>query len=166
MSLSSEKPPALAGGVITASPMHILVVGGGVIGAAVAFRLAQAGAQVVVLESADRLGAGTSGRSFAWTNSNEKTPRPYHDLNVAGMRAHAARVERLQTWGYSAEWITPRQLHELEPDVDLAAVGDAPIAFYPDEGWLDPIVYLHAMLQAAQRHSATVRTDAHVEHLF
>ncbi len=177
--------------------MHILVVGGGVIGAAVAFRLAQAGAQVVVLESADRLGAGTSGRSFAWTNSNEKTPRPYHDLNVAGMRAHAAlreefgstpwwhdggsvdwfatdtdraaqaaKVERLQTWGYSAEWITPRQLHELEPDVDLAAVGDAPIAFYPDEGWLDPIVYLHAMLQAAQRHSATVRTDAHVEHLF
>jgi glycine/D-amino acid oxidase-like deaminating enzyme len=179
-----------------ASPMRVVVVGGGVIGAAVAYRLAEAGARVVLLESADRLGAGTSGRSFAWTNSNEKTPRPYHDLNVAGMRAHAAlrdefgalpwwhaggsvewfaagelraaqaaRVERLQSWGYSAEWLTPGQLHELEPDVDLAAVGDAPIALYRDEGWLDPIVYLYAMLQAAQRHGATVRTRAHVEHV-
>src|SRR6266567_7307234 len=109
MSLSSEKPPALAGGVITASPMHILVVGGGVIGAAVAYRLVQAGAQVVLLESADRVGAATSGRSFAWTNSNEKTPRPYHDLNVAGMRAHAALRDEFGSipwWhdGGSVDW--------------------------------------------------------------
>jgi glycine/D-amino acid oxidase-like deaminating enzyme len=70
--------------------MDVVVVGAGVIGAAVAFRLAQAGARVTVLEGADRVGAGTSGRSFAWTNSNGKTPREYHDLNVAGLQAHAA----------------------------------------------------------------------------
>ncbi|MBV8987320.1 MAG: FAD-dependent oxidoreductase, partial [Solirubrobacterales bacterium] len=66
--------------------MDIIVVGAGVIGAAVAYRLAQAGARVTVLEAAERIGQGTSGRSFAWTNSNEKGPRLYHDLNVAGMR--------------------------------------------------------------------------------
>jgi glycine/D-amino acid oxidase-like deaminating enzyme len=174
--------------------MDVVVVGAGVIGAAVAFRLAQAGARVTVLESADRLGAGTSGRSFAWTNSNGKTPRPYHNLNVAGMHAHAAlggefgsmpwwhgggnldwcatdsdraeltdRVERLRAWGYAVEWVTPDRLHELEPDVDLNTVGDAPIAFYPLEGWLDPIVYAHAMLRAAGAHGAVVRTRAHVE---
>src|SRR3984893_13796978 len=69
--------------------MDVVVVGAGVIGAAVAFRLAQAGARVTVLEGAARFGAGTSGRSFAWTNSNGKTPRAYHNLNVAGMQAHA-----------------------------------------------------------------------------
>jgi glycine/D-amino acid oxidase-like deaminating enzyme len=174
--------------------MDVVVVGAGVIGAAVAFRLAQAGARVTVLESADRLGAGTSGRSFAWTNSNGKTPRAYHNLNVAGMHAHAAlggefgsmpwwhgggnldwcatdsgraeltdRVERLRAWGYAVEWVTPDRLHELEPDVDLNSVGDAPIAFYPLEGWLDPIVYAHAMLRAAGAHGAVVRTRAHVE---
>lgn len=37
-----------------------------------------------------RLCGGTSAASFAWTNSNQKTPREYHDLNVEGMRAHAA----------------------------------------------------------------------------
>src|SRR5262245_58607470 len=174
--------------------MHVVVVGAGVIGAAVAFRLAQAGARVTVLESADRVGTGTSGRSFAWTNSNGKTPRAYHDLNVAGMQAHAAladqfgatpwwhgggnldwratdsaraeladRVERLRSWDYAVQWLTPDQLHQIEPDIDLKAVGDAPIAFYPLEGWLDPIVYAHAMLRAACAHGAVLQTRAHVE---
>src|SRR5262245_28980725 len=174
--------------------MHVVVVGAGVIGAAVAFRLAQAGARVTVLESADRVGTGTSGRSFAWTNSNGKLPRAYHDLNVAGMQAHAAladefgatpwwhcggnldwrasatsrtelaeRVERLRAWGYAVEWLTPAQLRELAPDIDLKTVGDAPIAFYPLEGWLDPIVYVHAMLRAAAASGAVVWTLAHVE---
>jgi glycine/D-amino acid oxidase-like deaminating enzyme len=73
------------------------------------------------------------------------------------------RVQRLRAWGYAVEWLTPDQLHELEPDVDLKTVGDAPIAFYPLEGWLDPIVYAHAMLRAAAAHGAVVRTQAHVE---
>jgi glycine/D-amino acid oxidase-like deaminating enzyme len=170
----------------------VVVVGAGVIGASVAFRLAEAGAAVTVLE-AGRVGGGTSGRSFAWTNSNNKTPRAYHDLNVAGMRAHAAlaeefgelpwwhgggnvewchdaaeraaqraKVERLRAWGYTAEWIDARGLRELEPDVDVAAVGDAPVAFFPEEGWLDPVVYAHAMLRAARRRGATVRTGVRV----
>jgi glycine/D-amino acid oxidase-like deaminating enzyme len=73
---------------------RIVVIGAGVMGASVAYRAALAGASVTVLE-AGRIGGGTSGCSFAWTNSNEKTPRAYHDLNVAGMRAHAALAEEL-----------------------------------------------------------------------
>ena len=68
---------------------EIIVVGAGVLGTSVAYRLARAGAKVTVLE-ATRVGGGTSGISFAWTNANNKTPRAYFDLNVAGMRAHAA----------------------------------------------------------------------------
>lgn len=163
-----------------------IVIGAGVMGASVAYRLAQAGALVTVLE-ATRIGGGTSGTSFAWTNSNKKPPRAYHDLNVAGMKAHAAladefgatpwwhgggsieweaepdraaqreNIARLQSWGYAAEWITLRQVQELEPDIDPAMIGDAPVAFFPEEGWLDPVVYAHAMLSAARRrHGAKV----------
>src|SRR5215472_14472858 len=146
------------------------VIGAGVMGASVAYRLAQAGAAVTVLE-ATRIGGGTSGISFAWTNAHRKPPRPYHDLNVAGMKAHAAladefgatpwwhgggsleweaepdraaqadNIEQLQSWGYAVEWIPLQQAQELEPDVDPAAIGDAPVAFFPEEGWLDPVVY-------------------------
>src|SRR5580698_4240582 len=134
----------------------MIVIGAGVMGASVAYRLAQAGAEVTVLE-ADRVGGGTSGISFAWTNAHRKPPKPYHDLNVGGMKAHAAlreefgatpwwhgsgsleweaesdraaqrqNIEQLQAWGYAAEWIDRKQLHDLEPDIDLATVGDAPV---------------------------------------
>lgn len=171
--------------------MRIIVIGAGVVGASVAFRLAQAGADVLVLE-ASRVGGGTSGISFAWTNAHNKPPRPYHDLNVAGMKAHAAlrdefgttpwwhgggsleweaeqdraaqteNVQRLREWGYKAEWISPERLHELEPDIDRATVGDAPIAFFPEEGWLDPVPYAYAMLAAARRHGARLICGAKV----
>ncbi len=138
------------------------------------------------------MGGGTSSCSFAWTNSNAKTPRAYHDLNVAGMKMHAAlagefgaapwwhgggsvewvapeelaaqqaKVERLRAWGYAAEWITPRQLLELEPDIDAAQIGDAPIAYCPDEGWLDPVVYIAAMLGAARAHGTRIICGARV----
>ncbi len=172
----------------------VIVIGAGVMGASAAFRLAQAGAKVTVLE-ASRVGGGTSGISFAWTNAHSKPPRPYHDLNVAGMRAHAglreefggtpwwhgggsleweleegraaqaANVERLRSWGYAAEWITPRELAELEPDIDPTTVGDAPIAYFPEEGWLDPVPYAHAMLSAARRHGARLLCGARVSDL-
>jgi len=134
--------------------MNVIVVGAGIVGSSVAYRVAQGGAKVTVLE-ADRIGGGTSGVSFAWTNSNNKTPRPYHDLNVAGMRAHAAlkeefgatpwfhqsgslewrvgpaeiaaqaeKVARLRDWGYAAEFIDKKRLGVLEPEIALDAVPD------------------------------------------
>ena len=68
--------------------MRVAVIGAGLLGAAAARELQSRGAQVTVYE-ATRPGAGTSGTSFAWVNSQSKTPREYHNLNVAGMRAHA-----------------------------------------------------------------------------
>src|ERR1700738_543727 len=65
-----------------------IVIGAGVMGASVAYRLGQAGAAVTVVE--DTRGRGGNPRiSLAWTNAHKKPPKPYHDLNVAGMRAHA-----------------------------------------------------------------------------
>jgi glycine/D-amino acid oxidase-like deaminating enzyme len=172
--------------------MQAIVIGAGVMGASVAYRLAEAGAAVTVLE-ATRVGGGTSGISFAWTNANKKPPKPYHDLNVAGMKAHMAfadefgaapwwhgggslewraepdraaqreNVAELRSWGYAAEWLTRHQVEELEPDIDPATIGDAPVAFFPEEGWLDPVVYAHAMLSAARRrHGAKVVCGARV----
>jgi D-hydroxyproline dehydrogenase subunit beta len=65
-----------------------VVIGAGVLGASVAVRLAGAGMRVTLLD-ADQPGRGTSRWSFAWVNSNDKGPRPYHELNHAGIRAWA-----------------------------------------------------------------------------
>jgi glycine/D-amino acid oxidase-like deaminating enzyme len=65
-----------------------VVIGAGVLGVCVAARLAEAGAGVTLLEQ-DRPGHAATGSSFAWLNANDKSPRAYHDLNHAGMRAWA-----------------------------------------------------------------------------
>lgn len=173
----------------------IIVIGAGVLGASAAYRLAQAGAKVTVLE-AGRAGGGTSGTSFAWTNSHRKRPFGYHALNVAGMAAHAAlkdefgatpwwhgggsiewvaaeeiealrdNVAQLQAWNYRAEWISKSDLAALEPEIDPATVGDSPIGYFPDEGWLDPVPYAHAMLSAARgQFGATLVLGARVADL-
>ena len=67
---------------------HVAVIGAGIIGAALADRLVRSGTTVTVIDSG-RPGAGTSGTSFAWLNSNGKTPRHYHDLSVRSMREWA-----------------------------------------------------------------------------
>jgi glycine/D-amino acid oxidase-like deaminating enzyme len=43
----------------------------------------------VTLLEQDQPGRATSRWSFAWLNSNDKSPRPYHELNHAGIRAWA-----------------------------------------------------------------------------
>jgi glycine/D-amino acid oxidase-like deaminating enzyme len=146
--------------------VRYVVIGGGVLGASVAARLAGAGMRVTLLE-ADQPGHGTSRWSFAWVNSNDKGPRPYHDLNHAGLRAWAelapdldgaawyrpaghvelaadgaelaARVERLASWGYPARLIDAAEAAELEPA--LLPSGQT-AAWFPEEAYLltEPLI--------------------------
>jgi glycine/D-amino acid oxidase-like deaminating enzyme len=169
-----------------------VVIGAGVLGASAAFRLAEAGFKVTILEAA-RVGGGTSGMSFAWINSNGKPPRPYHDLNTAGLRAHYAlreefpatpwlheggcleivpaaeadavrdKVARLRAWDYAAEIIGASELRELEPELVLDALGqDAVIAWFPDEGWIDPVLFAQAMVRRAQAKGAMLHIGTKV----
>ena len=48
--------------------MNVIVVGAGIVGSSVAYRVAQGGAKVTVLE-ADRIGGGTSNSGTTWQAS-------------------------------------------------------------------------------------------------
>lgn len=160
--------------------MRVVIVGAGVMGTSVAFRLAERGTRTIVVEE-DRPGAGTTGTSFAWLNARRKLPKAYHDLNVAGMAAHAALraelgaapwwhgggamtwpvdaadVTRLRRWGYAVEEISREAVLAREPGLAAAALGDAPFAYFPDEGWLDAVVFAGAMLLRAETLGAEFR---------
>jgi glycine/D-amino acid oxidase-like deaminating enzyme len=73
---------------------EMVVVGGGAIGASVAYRLAQAGVGVTLVEQRFP-GAGISGASFSWVNSFDKKPAIYHQLNVRGIGEHWALAAEL-----------------------------------------------------------------------
>ncbi len=163
----------------------VVVVGAGCVGANVAYRLAERGAAVTVLD-AGAPGAGTSGASFAWTNSFNKTPRDYHDLNVASMEEHAGltkelggggwfhqdgalaweegpaglarlgqAVDRLAGWGYGVERISPRQARELEPDLHIAATVEH-VVWTPGEGYVEAVPFIGALCAEAARRGARI----------
>ncbi len=68
--------------------MKAIVIGAGVIGAAVAYRLAEAGIDVTLVE-AGRIAEGTSLTSFAWVSACEKIDsESYYRLSLAGVAAH------------------------------------------------------------------------------
>jgi glycine/D-amino acid oxidase-like deaminating enzyme len=160
--------------------MRVVIIGAGVVGTSVAFRLAEHVTRAILVEE-DRPGAGTTGTSFAWLNARHKPPRAYHDLNIAGMAAHAglraelgaapwwhgggamswpmdeADVSRLRRWGYAVEEISREAVLAREPGLAAAALGNGPFAYFPDEGWLDAVVYAGAMLLRAETLGAEFR---------
>lgn len=161
------------------APADIVVIGAGVLGAAVSYRLAQMGADVTVLESGQP-GSGTSGATFAVDVSPWKTPRAFFELNLAAGHEHRAlareiepspwlhpagilewgtgeehrqavrvRVDRLRGWGYPAEWLAPRRVHELEPELVLSLERASEVVHYPEAAWYEPVAMAETLLRRA-----------------
>lgn len=170
--------------------MKTVIVGGGVMGVALAYRLVTEGVEVELFE-AGRLGGGTSAVGTGWFNSGGKEPFAYHLLNVSGMAEHAtlarefaaapwyhpdgnlqwttpdrtdqlaARVERLRSWGYPAELLSPRRITELEPFLRIPTdVGR--VAYYPWEGMADLPQLIGVLAHAAAARGAVIRTTSPV----
>ena len=159
--------------------MKVAVVGAGIIGSSVAFRLSEGGAEVVLIDAAEP-GSGTTSASFAWVNANNKLPREYFELNVAGMREHewlrdemdggwlhltgnlilasdeelARRVGRLRSWSYAAEMLTASTVNEkLEPELVFPDL-ETGVAHFPEESWVDAPALTRALVRAAGRNLA------------
>ncbi|MGI8329757.1 NAD(P)/FAD-dependent oxidoreductase [Actinomadura scrupuli] len=168
---------------------HVVVIGAGVYGAAVASSLARRRARVTVVDAGAPAG-GTSGATFSWINSCGKQPRPYHDVSVAGMEAHrrlAAEVphggwyheggnlewaasdagrEKLREkvagvldYGYEARWLSRAETLRLEPDLDPAELPADEIAYFPREGWIEPAPMIGHLLASAVRGGAELVHD-------
>jgi glycine/D-amino acid oxidase-like deaminating enzyme len=149
------------------------VVGAGIVGSSVAYHLSEGGAQVVLIDGAEP-GSGTTSTSFAWVNANNKLPRDYFELNLAGMHEHGrlhdeigggwlhptgnliwaedqesleGRVERLRSWSYLAEMLPASAVIEkLEPG---AALPEVRIAHFPEESWADAPALTRKLVEAS-----------------
>ncbi len=84
-----------------------IVLGAGIIGAAIAYRLSEAGAPVTVVDGA-MPASGASGRSFGWINASFFLDKPHFHLRVAGMEAHRTLAADLgptgATWPGAISW--------------------------------------------------------------
>ncbi|MFL6073712.1 MAG: NAD(P)/FAD-dependent oxidoreductase [Mycobacteriales bacterium] len=165
--------------------VSVLVVGAGIIGTALADRLAGEGVPVTLVDSGD-VAAGTTRTSTAWLNSNHKRPRSYHDFNVAGMAAWqelaggfgtpgwyaptghlawggaeiARRVEELRAWDYPAELISADEAAAREPELRVPA--GATVAVFPGEAHVLPDTAARALATRAAGNGAVLHIGQEV----
>ena len=157
--------------------MNVAVIGAGIVGSSVAYRLSEEGAEVVLIAGAEP-GSGTTSTSFAWVNANNKLPRNYFELNVAGMGEHQrlrddiggswlystgnliwardqedleSRVERLRSWSYAAEILPASTVNEkLEPGA-VFPNPETRVAHFPEESWVEAPALSRTLVEAAVR---------------
>jgi glycine/D-amino acid oxidase-like deaminating enzyme len=164
---------------------RIVVAGGGIIGASIAYQLVRRGASVTLVEKA-RPAAGATSKSFAWINATfSKQPWNYFHLNRLGIAAWRQLADDLQgaltvTWGGSIEWCSDaKQAEQLRKDVrghqewgyatslvDKARLEtlEPNVMFGPvtaaawseEEGHVDPVRAVEVLLARAQRFGARV----------
>ena len=160
--------------------MNVAVIGAGIVGSSVAYRLSEGGAEVVLIDGAEP-GSGTTSTSFAWVNANNKLPRDYFELNVAGMREHERlrdeiggdwlhstgnliwaadqanlerRAERLISWSYAAEMLPASTVNEKCEPGAIFPDPEIRIAHFPEESWVDAPALTKTLVEAAGRNGA------------
>jgi 4-methylaminobutanoate oxidase (formaldehyde-forming) len=172
--------------------MKIVVVGGGIIGASIAWHLAREGVGEVVLLERDRLGSGTT-----WHSAGNITwkPLPDHDAQIMYALETIPRVEaesgRETGWlrtgrtfvarsersladlaefdraarerGIAARWLEPGEVRRVSPLLDPAAARG--IWLNPLSGRVNPADLAAAYAAAARRAGARIVEQVEVARL-
>ncbi|MEW6322181.1 MAG: FAD-binding oxidoreductase [Acidobacteriota bacterium] len=176
---------------LRAAGERIVIAGGGIIGANLAYRLARRGADVTLLEKA-RPAAAATANSFAWINSTySKEPHAYFQLNRLGIEAWHQLESELRgllplRWGGSIEWYGDEKAaaafrgevkrhqawgypaHLIDARALRALepnVEPGPIAVAGHallEGHVDPVIATERLLERAAAAGARVRHPAEV----
>ena len=176
---------------------RIAVIGAGIVGASGALRLAQRKEARVVIVERSRPGNGTTSASFAWATANEKTPRSYFELNLAGLDEHYRLRDELggkagAPWLYpggNLEWageevgsggagrsgraaallgllrrMAESLMGQRVSGAECELPGSAtPVAFSPDEAWVDAPRPANVLVERAREEGAELRSGARSE---
>jgi len=162
---------------------EVVIIGGGVTGASIAFHLAASGLRDVLVLERHSLASGGTGRSVGIVRQlypTEATSRMVvRSLAVfqrfadavggdagyvgcgalicvsASMRSKLeATVARQREVGVRAEVLDPRDLTRLEPRIDPASIGA--VVYEPDSGYGDPTAVTNGYADAARRRGVRI----------
>ncbi|MDA0345404.1 MAG: FAD-binding oxidoreductase, partial [Proteobacteria bacterium] len=92
---------------------RIVIVGAGIVGSALGYELAKAGANVTLIDKAQP-GSQASGNSFSWINATyPKQPYAYNFFSQLGIDAYKSLAPELNfqiKWSGSLEWFANKQI--------------------------------------------------------
>jgi sarcosine oxidase, subunit beta len=171
--------------------VDVVVVGGGVMGASIAFHLAEAGAGQVLLLERDQLACGSTSKAAGGVRAQFSDPvnialgarsleafeafgqRPGHEIDLVqngylflittpgDLAVYEQSVALQNSMGVPSRLLTPAEAARLSP----AAVTDDVLAaaFHARDGHCTPESVVQGYAAGARRHGAVVRTGVSVE---
>jgi glycine oxidase len=120
-------------------PDEVLIIGGGLIGSSIAWRLAQKGARVTIADAGNLGGeASPAGAGMLSPGAEFEQPSVWLDLGLESMRLYPSFVEELQA--------------ETGIDTDFRM-------FSPDDGIVDPAALLRALHCACESRKVRIRRE-------
>lgn len=167
---------------------RVIVVGAGIIGAAIAWHLARAGSEVTVIDAGEPGGVAT-GHSWAWINASWGNPEPYFrlrersmlewrqlDRDVPGLEVDwcggllwdlppeplEAYAREHGNWGYGIRRLNRQQVLEVEPNIRTPPDFALHVA---EEGKVEPLATARALLAGAKGLGATILGNSPVKWL-
>ena len=172
----------------TTPAKHVIVIGGGILGAATSMHLARGGAQVTLV-TAGPLASGASSRSIAWLNSSGARSAEYHYLRMLAIDRYRTwtahhpesrgyiRFDGAMKWagpgetfsdtfaferstGYDSFWIDRADVPRIAPDVNADAVAEEGAIYNPGEGWVNMPDFIPALVAEAAASGARVIEQA------
>ncbi|MGI6484802.1 MAG: NAD(P)/FAD-dependent oxidoreductase [Tepidanaerobacteraceae bacterium] len=169
---------------------EIVILGGGIMGATIAYNLAKRGKEVVVIEK-DEFCGGTSGTSAALLWIQDKQPEHYLKMAIDSIKAYdtfeeelGSKIEYKRTgaiellrnekefsWGmrlaeaqnkagYDVTHLSPEETVKKEPIVNPQVLGSL---YSKLDGQVNPFLLVNAFLKAAKRSGAEVYTFTEVK---
>jgi glycine/D-amino acid oxidase-like deaminating enzyme len=172
----------------TAPAKHVIVIGGGILGAATSMHLARGGAQVTLVTAGPRA-SGASSRSIAWLNSSGARSAEYHYLRMLAIDRYRTwsahhpesrsyiRFDGAMKWagpdetfrdtfaferstGYHSLWIDRADVSRIAPDVNADAVAEEGAIYNPGEGWVNMPDFIPALVAEAASNGARIIEQA------
>lgn len=168
----------------------VIVIGAGIIGTTLSYRMAQAGAEVLQLER-HWPGSLTTANGYGLLTAQKARPLPHFQLNILAMEEHARLAEELGdgTWyhrggslehledheletmkglvalwsglGYQTRIVDNDEVRRIEPDIIFRDNEDA-FVYAPDDAFVYPMEYLGRMLRAAKDAGVALRNGTEV----
>ncbi len=169
---------------------RVVVVGGGAVGAGIAYHLAKAGWETVLLER-DELTSGSTWHAagllplfnmgYATSHIHDYSVKFYKSLeeetglnagfSVVGnlrmaqsqdrMDEYALYASTAETVGIELEWLTPAQIKDRWPLVRTEDLKGA--IYHPADGYINPADVTQAMAKGARQHGAEIVRKAQVD---
>lgn len=147
----------------------VSIVGGGLIGTAIAWRLAQQGLQVTITDASNLGGeASTAGAGMLAPGSEATKPSAWLDLGLESLRMYPEFLAELQAeTGMPVEF---RRCGSLILDSEVAPLEGINFElrpegiFFPDEALVDPVALLRSLRRASQNLGVATEHE-HITHV-